>query len=383
MKQVRMGIIGVGGRGGIAVHWHKPGGTSVVVAGADVSPKNLETFREKYGNVFTTTDYRELLKRKDIDAVAITSPDWTHEEYAIAALKAGKHVYCEKPIAITIAGCDRILLAAKKSGKKFMVGFNMRYMSVFPVMKDIIEKGVIGEVKAVWVRHFVGLGGQFYYHDWHANSKNSTGLLLQKGSHDIDMIHYLTGKYTKKVSAFGSLDYFGGNKPNDLRCKNCKEKDTCWEFVKSETMDQCCFRKEVDVEDNNIVIMELEGGIKASYLQCHFTPEYLRNYVIIGTEGRVECVNEEKVVIKMRPGVKLVKNSTDKELTLKPVEGGHGGADPVICGDFIDYVLTGKKPKTTPVAGRQSVAVGCLGTESIRKGGKVLAVPPLPKGIKE
>jgi len=383
MKQVRMGIIGVSGRGGIAVHWHKPGGKSIVVAGADVSDKNLNEFRKKYPNSFITKDYKELLKRKDVDAVAIISPDWTHEEYAIAALRAGKHVYCEKPIAITIAGCDRILVEAKKSGKKFMVGFNMRYMSVFPVMKDIIDRGSIGEIKAVWVRHFVGLGGQFYYHDWHANRKNSTGLLLQKGSHDIDMIHYLTGKYTTKVSAFGSLDYFGGNKPNDLRCKNCKEKETCWEFIDHATMDQCCFRKEVNVEDNNMVIMELEGGIKATYLQNHFTPEYLRNYVVIGTEGRIECVSDDKVIVKMRPHVKKVKNYSDKEVTLKPIEGGHGGADPIICGDFITYVLTGKKSKTTPVAGRMSVAVGCLATQSIRKGGRVIKIPALPRGIKE
>ena len=383
MKQVRMGIIGVGGRGGIAVHWHKPGGKSIVVAGADVSDKNLNEFRKKYPNSFVTKNYKELLKRKDVDAVAITSPDWTHEEYAIAALRAGKHVYCEKPIAITIAGCDRILVEAKRSGKKFMVGFNMRYMSVFPVMKDIIDRGSIGEIKAVWVRHFVGLGGQFYYHDWHANRKNSTGLLLQKGSHDIDMIHYLTGKYTTKVSAFGSLDYFGGNKPNDLRCKNCKEKETCWEFIDHATMDQCCFRKEVNVEDNNMVIMELEGGIKATYLQNHFTPEYLRNYVVIGTEGRIECVSDDKVIVKMRPHVKKVKNYSDKEVTLKPIEGGHGGADPIICGDFITYVLTGKKSKTTPVAGRMSVAVGCLATQSIRKGGRVIKIPALPRGIKE
>ena len=378
-----MGIIGVSGRGGIAVHWHKPGGKSIVVAGADVSDKNLNEFRKKYPNSFITKDYKELLKRKDVDAVAIISPDWTHEEYAIAALRAGKHVYCEKPIAITIAGCDRILVEAKKSGKKFMVGFNMRYMSVFPVMKDIIDRGSIGEIKAVWVRHFVGLGGQFYYHDWHANRKNSTGLLLQKGSHDIDMIHYLTGKYTTKVSAFGSLDYFGGNKPNDLRCKNCKEKETCWEFIDHATMDQCCFRKEVNVEDNNMVIMELEGGIKATYLQNHFTPEYLRNYVVIGTEGRIECVSDDKVIVKMRPHVKKVKNYSDKEVTLKPIEGGHGGADPIICGDFITYVLTGKKSKTTPVAGRMSVAVGCLATQSIRKGGRVIKIPALPRGIKE
>ena len=72
----------------------------------------------------------------------------------------------------------------KKSGKHLMIGFNMRYMSMYQTMKEIINSGVIGDIKAVWVRHFVGLGGYFYYHDWHGTAENTTSLLLQKASHD-------------------------------------------------------------------------------------------------------------------------------------------------------------------------------------------------------
>lgn len=380
MKQVRIGVIGVGGRGTIALHWHNPSGSSIVVAGADISRKALSDFKERINkDAFVTTDFKELLGRKDVDAVAITSPDFTHEEYAIASLKAKKHVFCEKPLAITTEGCDRILREWKRSGKKLMVGFNMRYMRIFRVMKDIVNSGAIGEIKAVWVRHFVGLGGNFYYHDWHANRKYTTGLLLQKGSHDIDMIHWITGRYTTKVSAFGGLDYYGGNKPDNLRCPNCKEKEKCIE-VQYGPMDQCVFRKEVNVEDNNMVIMELENGIKACYLQCHFTPEYFRNYTFIGTEGRIENMDDHfKVILKMRPRSNKWKNLADREYTVKPAEGGHGGADPVICKDFIDYVISGKQPVATAVAGRMSVAVGVAATESLRAGGKVVKIPELPK----
>ena len=376
MDKVRIGVIGVCGRGAIANHW-RDSERAEVVAGADVSPEHLADFKERMGDdVFTTDDYRRLLEREDVDAVAVTSPDFVHEEHAVAALEAGKHVFCEKPLAISTEGCDHILRTSKASGKRLMVGFNMRYMNIFRTMKEIIDSGAIGEIKAAWVRHFVGMGGTFYYHDWHANRKGANSLLLQKGSHDLDMIHWLCGSYISRVAAFGSLDFFGGDKPNDLRCPECPDKDTCWEFDTT-SRNQCCFREEVDVEDNNVMIMELQNGIKASYLQCHFTPDYHRNYTIIGAEGRIENSEPEmKVWVKMRRSDSW-KELADREYTIRPAVGGHGGADPVICNDFLDMILEGKEPLATPEAGRMSVAAGCAGAESMRNGGVVVEVPEI------
>ncbi|WP_318615678.1 Gfo/Idh/MocA family oxidoreductase [Sporosarcina sp. YIM B06819] len=374
MKQVRMGIIGVGGRSSIMEYWHKPSGDSVIVAAADVSRARLEQFKQSVNNeAFVTTDYHELLAREDIDAVAILTPDFLHEEHVIAALQAGKHVYCEKPLAITVEGCDRILDEEKKSGKHLMIGFNMRYMSMYQTMKEIIDSGVIGDIKAVWVRHFVGLGGYFYYHDWHGTAENTTSLLLQKASHDFDIIHWLTSSYATKVSAFGSLDYYGGDQPNDLHCPACNKKDTCPE-VSLTGLTQCAFRKEIDVEDNSMVIMELEGGIKASYMQCHFTPDYSRNYTFIGTKGRLENDDvNDKIYVKTRKSGSWHEMS-DITYNMKDLPGTHGGADPRICQDFIALVLHNKQPLTTTFAARMSVAVGCAATESIRSGGKMLEI---------
>lgn len=378
MKQVRIGMIGAGLRSGIAKYWHDPNGKSIVVAAADVSQSRLDEFRENINkDAFVTQDYRELIKRDDIDAVAITSPDYLHEEHAVAALEAGKHVYCEKPLAITVEGCDHILETAEKTGKHLMIGFNMRYMNMFRTMKGIVDSGVIGEIKAVWVRHFVGYGGYFYYHDWHGTRKNTTSLLLQKGSHDIDIIHWITGRYTKKVSAFGGLDFYGGNKPNDLTCPTCSERETCTEASPG-TLIQCAFREEIDVEDNNVVIMELEGGIKASYLQCHFTPDYHRNYTFIGTEGRLENSEPDGKVHVWTRRSNSWREYSNVTYDIKETEGSHSGADPNICRDFVELVLHGKQPLSTPLAGRMSVAAGCAATESIRSGGKVVEVAARP-----
>lgn len=376
---IRIGVIGVGGRGRIARHWKREDGLSVVVGGADITPKYFDEFREFNGDdVFLTLDYRELLAREDIDAIAVTSPDFTHEEYAVAALEAGKHVFCEKPLAITIEGCDRILEAWRASGKHFMVGFNMRYMRMFNVMKSIAEDGVIGEIKAVWVRHFVGEGGNFYYHDWHATRQNATSLLLQKGSHDIDMIHWLTGRYTRRVVAMGSLDFFGGDKPNDLDCRDCDETETCPDVATAPTRTQCAFRQEVDVEDHDLLLMDLEGGIKAAYLQCQYTPDYHRNYCLIGTKGRMECRDLTGDVTVLTRRGKAPEFLSNRTYHVKPAEGGHGGADPVIADDFVQMLLTGKEPIATPLAGRMSVAVGVMGAQSLRNGSIPLEIPAPP-----
>ena len=88
-KELRIGVIGVAGRGGLAGHAHKPEDGVRLVAGADPQQKFLDTFSEKYKPDFVTQDYKELLARDDVDAVFICSPDYCHEEQGVAALEAG------------------------------------------------------------------------------------------------------------------------------------------------------------------------------------------------------------------------------------------------------------------------------------------------------
>lgn len=374
MKPVRIGIIGVTNRGGYFVEeFHKNVPDAVVVAGMDVREEPLDRFREAVGgDVFVTKDHRELIERPDVEAVVVASPDRFHEEQGLAVLAAGKHLLLEKPMAITVEGCDRLLAAHKKVGVVFALGLTMRYMPMIQTMKQIIGRGDIGDVKAYWCNHYVGKGGHFYFHDWHAVREDTTGLLLQKGTHDLDLMHYLTGEFTKRVAAFGSLDYFGGDKPDDLHCPDCPEKDTCPEAQLGDWprhFQLCAFRKEVDVEDNHVVIAELENGIKAAYQECHFTPDYHRDHIIIGTKGRVW--NDEltdTVRVKTRNG------DADAVYHIKGGEAEHGGGDPRMCRDFIRAIRDGREMLTDPLSARMSVAAGVAAHESLRNGGKVVEV---------
>ncbi len=373
MKKIRIGLVATVHRAIIAENWPKDG-RAEIVAGCDIDPAHLTEFKEKYGqDKFVTEDYNELIARPDVDAVAIFTPDNVHAAPAIAAMKAGKDVFVEKPMAITIEDCQEMRKVEKETGRKMMVGFNMRYMDYFNTVKEVIDSGMIGQVKAVWVRHFVGFGGWAYFHDYRANRKGSTSLLLQKASHDIDMIHYLTGQHTKRVIGMGDLMVYGGDKPNDLKCDKCDEAKTCLNYSGRMPRKQfCLYRQEVDVEDHSMILMQLDGGIQANYMQCHFCPDTYRNYCIIGTNGRVESIEDEKVKVLTNKSFEYRRDQQHPygEVTydVGETKGGHGGADPKLCSAFLDYLLEDKAPRATSYDGLMAVAVGVKGAESLRNG---------------
>jgi predicted dehydrogenase len=374
-KELRIGVIGAGGRGGLADHAHHPGAGVTVVAGCDVREEALDAFRRKYGpDAFVTKDYRRLVARADLDAVFVTTPDNFHEAHAVAALNAGKDVYLEKPMAISIKGCDRILRAAVATKRKLYLGHNMRHMSVILKMKELIDAGRIGEVKVGWCRHFVGYGCDAYFKDWHAERKNSTSLLLQKGAHDIDVLHWLCGGYTTRVNALGGLTLY--NRIKDRHAPGARG-DASWRVSNWPPLSQKGLNPVIDVEDVSMMQMELDNGVFCSYEQCHYTPDGWRNYTIIGTEGRVENFGDS-------PGASVVRlwnrrthynPSGDEQFFIPEVSGGHGGADPAIVAEFIAYLRGESKMSTSPVAARYSVAAGCLAAESLRSGGKPKVVP--------
>jgi predicted dehydrogenase len=379
-KVLGIGVIGVFGRGALASHAHRPDEGVRLVAGADPHEPFLQKFKEKYEGVFVTTDYRELLERDEVQAVFVCSPDYCHEEQAVAALDAGKAVYLEKPMAITTEGCDRIMRASMRSGAKLYLGHNMRHMPFVLKMRDLIRQGAIGEVKAGWCRHFVGWGGDFYFKDWHADRTKSTGLLLQKGAHDIDVLHWLCGGYTRRVTAMGGLTVYGDIKDYDPAPAPAKRD---WKLDNWPPLSLRGLNPVVDVEDISMMLMELDNGVFCSYQQCHYTPDYWRNYTIIGTEGRIENFGngEPGTVVKLWNRKSGYKPEADTEFPTPATAGGHGGADPSIVDEFIRFVRGETKATTSPVAARFSVAAGCAATESLRDACQAKDIPSLTPEI--
>ena len=345
----------------------------------DNDQDSLAAFREAYpemAGVKTYGDYRALLADPEVEAVFVMVRDQFHEEMAVAALEAGKHVYLEKPMAITIEGCDRILETAYRTGKKLMVGHNMRYMDFVLKMKEVLDSGIIGEVQSVWCRHFVCYGSCYFRH-WCAEQKNSTGLLLQKGAHDIDIIHWLAGGYSTRVSAMGRLSVYNRTKdrlaPGEKPDRKASFRDDCWPPLEIKGLNP-----HIDIEDHSMLLMQLDNGVQASYEQCMYAPDNERNYTFIGTKGRVENIGDYHgdtyIHVWTQRGF---RNDPDIIYRIKARGGSHGGSDANIVNAFFDFLLEDRAPSVSPVAARYAVAAGVLGHYSMRNGNVPGEIPPL------
>jgi len=373
MKTYRIGVVGITRRGTIARSYLPPG--VAITAVADIDQAALDGVEE---DVFKTRDYKELLARKDVDGVFLMTRDPLHEEMGVAALKAGKAVYLEKPMAITIEGCDRLLEAAYRSGAKLFLGHNMRYMPVVLKMKEIIDAGLIGKVQVVWCRHFIGYGSCYFRH-WCSERANTTGLLLQKGAHDIDVIHWLSGACARRVVGMGKLSVYDKcpRRPPDTP----PDREIAWRDSSWPPLEQSGLSPIIDIEDSTMIMMELSNGVQASYQQCFYTPDSERNYTFIGTHGRIENIGDHgacEVHAWTRRGPRATPDVIYK---LKEVEGGHGGADPAIVKAFIEFARDGVVPNTSPIDARNAVAVGVLGHESLRGGNLPKDIPSIPRKI--
>jgi predicted dehydrogenase len=381
VQDLRFGVVGNGLRGGLARLAHRPEAGLAVAAVCDLRPDRLQLARSWYGDsVHLCDDYRELVDDAGIDAVFVLSPDDLHEEHACAALQSGKAVYLEKPMAITVDGADRVLATAAQSGSSLYVGHNLRHCAYVLEMKRLIERGDIGEVKAVWCRHFVGHGGDFYFRDWHAERRRSNTLLLQKGAHDIDVIHWLAGDYTVATQAFGGSFVYAAiaaRREGAPRVPAWSERELSEHWPPGALPDP---NPSIDVEDLSLVQMQLANGVLASYDQCHFTPDYWRNYTVIGDAGRLENFGNGEPGTCIRLWNRRSDYDPDGTVTITPPsgKGGHGGADRRCVEEFLALLRgVARVPISSPVAARQAVATACAASDSLRAGGGVRPVAPL------
>jgi len=137
------------------------------------------------------TDYKELIKRDDIDAVVVATPDNLHEEHAVAALKAGKHVLCEKPMALNTDECKRMIKASKEAGKKLMIGQVVRHSPGVVLAKKLIDNGEIGElfyVESEYAHDYTKARG---VGDWRVDPRRHP--FIGGGCHAVDLLRWIAG----------------------------------------------------------------------------------------------------------------------------------------------------------------------------------------------
>ena len=204
-----VGIIGAGSISDFHIEPYLNSGQCKIAAIADLNEKLAKEKAAKYGIEKVYTDYRDLLADKNIDAVSIVTPTFTHKNIVLEALQSGKHVLCEKPPAISAAETKECAEMAKKTGKLLMYAFVCRFRSQMKYMKAYVDAGKMGKIvsaEAIRTHLCDSTAGWFL-----SKAKSGGGPLKDANIHEIDSILYLMG-YPKPKAVMG----FTSNVNSDL-----------------------------------------------------------------------------------------------------------------------------------------------------------------------
>ncbi len=190
---VKVGIIGAGGIAKQHAWGYQKCPDAEMVAVCDTDKSRAEAFAKELNIPEVFTDYKEMLKKADIEATSVCLPNFLHGPVTVDALNAGKHVICEKPLAHSVKDGVKMVETAKKMKKTLMVGFHQRFRGETQVLKQFIDEGALGKVyyaKAAYLRR-VGIPawGQWFC----LKDKSGGGPLIDIGVHALDLTLYLMG----------------------------------------------------------------------------------------------------------------------------------------------------------------------------------------------
>ena len=240
----------------------------------DINLARAEELAKQYGGK-AYASYEELLADPEIAAVSVCAANHVHAEITIAALKAGKHVLCEKPMAVTLEECEAMVAAAKESGKYLMIGQNQRLAKAHAKAKELIEQGAIGKV--LTFRTIFGHGGpETWSIDPGSNvwffdkTKAAMGAMADLGIHKTDMIQYVLGTRIARTQAvLSTLD----------------KKDATGGLI--------------GVDDNAICIYQMENGVIGTMTASwtYYAAED-NTTVIYGTKGELRLYDDPKYSVQ-------------------------------------------------------------------------------------
>jgi predicted dehydrogenase len=251
MKTLPVGIIGCGG---IARARHMPGYQRLeevaIHAVADINAEAARQAADQFSVPHVFSDYRELLAMGEINAVSICTPNALHKEQTVAALRAGKHVLVEKPMAVNAAEAKAMVAAAKRADRKLMVGLHQRFTSGAQALKRAVDSGALGDIyfaeAAATRRRGIPGWGVFTQ-----KNKSGGGALVDIGVHILDLALYLMG-YPKPVSVSGVAAAKIGPR------KDLAAVVGGWQWDP----------KNFDVEDFAVAFVRLRGGVSLVLKTC-------------------------------------------------------------------------------------------------------------------
>jgi predicted dehydrogenase len=326
-------VIGVGNRGSHLMRGVLEQPNAKVVALCDIKPDRLDKAATAAAkdNPSTVTDWRRIIDRKDVGAVYIATPPHLHSEMAIAALKAGKHVYCEKPIGVTADQVRALVKAAKASNKVFVAGQQLRSHKLLSQAVDKIHKGEIGDILMVKAQRHASadLNHEGSSSDWYFDVTKSGGYLIEQSVHNLDACNWAVGMLPVRAAGFGATMLYKNDPPGRT------------------------------IYDCANLTYEYPNGAQFSFTQNVFHPRSMPNgnqYILIyGSKGAVDLLYSTN----MYP---LTRDGKPAPLAQKQEEAEH--AHTVA---FYDCILNGGKNPADIKVGASAALTSILGHEAMVK----------------
>lgn len=306
---------------------------------------DIETAKKRFEDIDGIayyTDAEEMLKTAQPDGVFVATRCSTHARYACLVAKYNIPMFLEKPVCTTeedLASLEGIL----HMNEKTVVSFPLRLCETVQRVKEIIDSGRVGTPAHVQAYNNVYYG-RGYYHKWYRDENETGGLLLQKATHDLDCINFLLENINPiQVCAMTSKQVFKGDKPANLRCADCAEKESCPEGVNNinpvggdpyEIKDLCCFSSATGNEDSSSILVMYDNGLHVAYSQ---------NFIVrrsAGKRGARIISYEATLEFDLYSGdIKIIYHNEDKIETLNAKsEGSHFGGDDLLLKNFADVV---------------------------------------------
>lgn len=313
---------------------------------------------------------QELLKDPDIDWVMIATWNADHANSAVAALDAGKNVFCQKPLATTLEDCLRMRDAWETSGKLFQLGFNLRYSPHYLRIRELVASNSIGSLISMEFNETLEFNhGGFIMGDWRRLKKNSGPHILEKCCHDIDLVNWIVNSPALRVASFGGLDFY---KP-----ENASRVDEIGPNPDGKPAYQSWFEHPVnpftsnkDIIDNQVVIIEYANGVRATFHMNNNAGLAERRMYLCGTHGTLRAD-----VLSSAIELKKVGWDTKREDHATSGKGTHGGGDDVLARELADTMINGTSPRVGVEEGIRS-AVTCLAIDDAMESGTVVNVRP-------
>lgn len=364
---------------------------------------------------YSPADLERMIAEQRLDAVVVTSPDWTHAEMATRALRAGADVVLEKPLTTSAAGCRAIVAAIEETGRSLVLTFNYRYSPRNAALREVIAAGRIGEVTSTHFEWALDtMHGADYFRRWHRDKECSAGLAVHKASHHFDLMNWWLADLPEWVFASGGLRFYGdenararglGERPErgtvdppstdpfalDLRADPVL-RSLYWEAEQHDgyLRDRDVFSAGITIEDNLSVMVGYRRGAVMTYsLNAHSPWEGYR-VTVNGTGGRAELEVVERAAVLPGPDGRFVLDASSVEdlgagarLTVQrhweaahavpiPSGGGHGGGDELLLSDVFRGVAPDPLGRQAGYRdGLASVAVGLAVNTSMTGGGRV------------